>query len=204
MGKTECPVCHENFSKDFNLGRHFTAIHCCNDSFSCRKCHKYFPTKHDLKLHLKNCSNNEANLYKCKICGKTFLKKSNWIRHENNPNHLAKTEDKSPSLSCPEQIDKVNGKVKYSKGKTFECTKCGGKFLGSKSFDKHKLACKKRSNDTASVTHPNSCDSRGEKRPLSPKPNVNKKQRGSRRVKCHKCGSELEDYRSLYRHKLQV
>jgi hypothetical protein len=201
--KQNCPVCNDIFSTNFNLERHFLIIHCDAERFYCENCNKDFGRKYDLKAHAKRCGKDPGVIYKCKICGKGFLKKSNCKRHESN--HSIQSDNVQPDTNMDEPIhvsshrsddDNNHDKRKPSKGKTFQCKKCGQKFKGASLFDTHKAQCKMEASNSQPIPM---------QQILSNEDEIpQKKIKQTKKVKCRRCGSEVDDYKQLYRHKLKV
>jgi KRAB domain-containing zinc finger protein len=174
------------------------------EKLRCSKCQTSFGRKDHLHDHEKICKNKNGNIYKCSFCGKGFSKKNNCSRHENIHTHKIPDSSISCSKSTSQKtIDKI------TKGKTFECKRCGQKFKGTDAFDKHKAECRKDSPPTQSISNLNhlpttSSNKEPGKRPISDGGNSQKKAKTRKKIKCRLCGSESADYKELYRHKMQV
>jgi KRAB domain-containing zinc finger protein len=176
--------------------------------WQCDKCKKLFGRKDHLKDHEKLCKSENSTLHKCSHCGKCFSKKANCSRHENLHRSNAYMTTSISGSTVNQQKQNVS---KTTKGKTFECKRCGQRFKGTQAFDKHKSECQKESsrtpaecNSTISQISGGSTSKATLKRPLSDGGNRQKKVKTKRKIKCRLCEAQLEDYKELYRHKMQV
>jgi hypothetical protein len=199
IGKLKCPICEQTFAKQFNLERHFSLKHCKIDKIQCQKCNTTFGRKDHMKDHQKFCGNDNPVKCKCSFCGKGFLKKSNCKRHEMFAhNGCNSNETVSVNKKYGESSEKIDPK-ESRKGKTFECKKCGRKFKGTFSYDEHKRVCK-----TETRNERKSHESR--KRPMTDDSTETERKRPNHTkiVNCRTCGTQLQNYKELYRHKLKV
>ena len=77
--KYVCDVCGKAFSRGGNLQRHI-AGHIGERKFQCPTCDQAFISKFDMKKHVREVHHKIAQ-YTCEVCGKTFTKNYNRVRH---------------------------------------------------------------------------------------------------------------------------
>lgn len=78
-----CETCKKAFITKSILLRHVRQVHQKLKPFGCTRCNKSYCTRTELKQHFNISHANIKTEYKCKICGKAFLRKTNYYAHIN-------------------------------------------------------------------------------------------------------------------------
>ena len=73
-----CRICHKEFSKPFNVGRHIKGAH-EGLRLPCEICGKNYSDRSGLRLYIKAA--HEGQRHPCKICGKNYSDRSGLRRH---------------------------------------------------------------------------------------------------------------------------
>ncbi|XP_065171779.1 LOW QUALITY PROTEIN: zinc finger protein 501-like [Atheta coriaria] len=134
-----CEKCNMGFRQCGSLKNHMASKH--NEDlesppvFICNYCHKAFPIKERLRLHLR--THTGVKPYQCKHCDKTFARGGQLVQHERT--HTGERPYKckycSADFTCPANL-KLH-QYKHQDVRNFVCDICGKSFIRRDALRKH-------------------------------------------------------------------
>ena len=84
----QCDDCEANYKYKGDLSFHVRTVHdevkesAEDTGFQCEICKKSYKIRKCLMVHMKNKHTEDNESITCKVCGKTFTNRSNFLRHE--------------------------------------------------------------------------------------------------------------------------
>jgi uncharacterized Zn-finger protein len=91
----QCDDCEANYKYKGDLSFHVRTVHdevkesAEDTGFQCEICKKSYKIRKCLMVHMKNNHTEDNESITCKVCGKTFTNRSNFLRHEGTQHKAA-------------------------------------------------------------------------------------------------------------------
>lgn len=156
-----CPECNKYFLHGSHLKKHQLSHQLsARRSYQCKRCSMSFSHHHHYLTHIRSHENKEASedtnvpgrekviqagfakldkIYQCPICPESFYQAMDLANHLSVHSHLCTV----CNTTFPTKEDLEEHETCHLTAATqYECTECGGSFLGSDAFRKHQ--CRNR------------------------------------------------------------
>ena len=136
-----CFECEFEFQSQKKLSQHLQEVHLEGPDYICQHCSRTFTSEKVFTNHIGKCVS-----FRCQFCNKTFLNKSNLIRHE-LCNHLNQGTFSCPNKECPKTFMCESELARHVRRclkdqpeevqKPFGCEKCDKRFVTEKAQQVH-------------------------------------------------------------------
>ncbi|KAK3085095.1 hypothetical protein FSP39_024128 [Pinctada imbricata] len=141
--KSQCSLCKKIFPSSAKLREHCLSEHDGSGAYRCKECGKEFLKKKFLELHVKRMHEEVTEKFTCDFCGKAFINKSELGRH--------RTSHDSPTHKCQTcgRMFKSNLILRrhqnvHNPDKKYTCQFCGKGFISSNILKVHLLTHSKQ------------------------------------------------------------
>ena len=128
-----CHICGKAFVRKDIMQEHVRGHDPTKPNYVCQECGMGFARRFSLQAHIFH--HNPDNRFKCSLCPKSYLTRSNLRRHEET--HAEK--QTCPNCNAVVMHLKLHRKT-CGTNKTFPCTSCGKVFSQKRYLAQHKLS----------------------------------------------------------------